>query len=642
MRTYFPSLLPVFRTWLSDPQLRRVTMLAGLVAAGLAMSGCGVGLVDTSTTGSLALGGKAMGGQQGVAGATIQLYRAGKMGNGSAAVPLLTTAVTTDKFGFFSITGDYGCQSSTDQVYLMATGGNPGMAAGTNNTSIAMIAALGDCGTLLSNGANQFIWVNEITTAAAAWALAPFMTGPANVGASATNAAGLRNAFLDAGLLANTTTGNPATSSIGLTIETGKLLALADAIASCVNSAGGAACAPLFAAAQPAGGSMPSDTITALLDIVKNPAHHVQDVWNTISSTPPFPTTLTHAPNDWTMSVTVPLATPSSGTYLLAAPTALDVDAQGDVWVAGKYGILNAVTPQGALLNASGFGVGTLNESLGLAVDTSGYVWVTNEESSPNKAGSVSKFQGSAMSSPGAVISGNGGTNFYDSSIDFPYDISADRLGNVLIANYANGTATEYSTATNAPVATGLGSGYGAYTVAGASDGAGGVWLANNASGTVTHALAGGAASNVNCCVAPEGLATDPAGNVWVSDYFNSSVSAISFAGAVIVNQVTAGGLAYPSHLSVDAGGTVWVANYHGSSLSAISSGTVAGEPAAGTAISPSTGLGLDANLIEPYAVIPDRSGNLWVSNFYQNNLVMFLGLATPTSTPTLPLPVAP
>ena len=387
---------------------------------------------------------------------------------------------------------------------------------------------------------------------------------------------------------------------------------------------------------------MPSDTMTALLDIVKNPAHRVQDVWNTISSTPPFPTTLTHAPNDWTMSVTVPLAAPTSGTNLLAAPTALDVDAQGDVWVAGKYGILNAVTPQGALLNASGFGVGTLNESLGLAVDTSGYIWVTNEESSPNKAGSVSKFQGSAMSSPGAVINGNGGTNFYDSSIDFPYDISADRLGNLLIANYANGTATEYSTATNAPVATGLGSGYGAYTVAGASDGAGGVWLANNASGTVTHALAGGATSNVNCCAAPEGLATDPAGNVWVSDYFNSSVSAISFAGAVIVNQVTAGGLAYPSHLSVDAGGTVWVANYHGSSISAISSGTVAGEPVAGTAISPSTGLGLDANLIEPYAVVPDRSGNLWVSNFYQNNLVMFLGLATPTSTPTLPLPVAP
>ena len=85
-------------------------------------------------------------------------------------------------------------------------------------------------------------------------------------GASPTNAAGLRSAFLDAGLLADTTTGNPAVSANGLTIETGKLLALADAMASCINSPGGGPCAPLFTAAQPSGGSLPSDTVTAALD----------------------------------------------------------------------------------------------------------------------------------------------------------------------------------------------------------------------------------------------------------------------------------------------------------------------------------------------------------------------------------------
>ena len=84
------------------------------------------------------------------------------------------------------------------------------------------------------------------------------------------------------------------------------------------------------------------------------------------------------------------------------------------------------------------------------------------------------------------------------------------------------------------------------------------------------------------------------------------------------------------------------MANYHGSSFSAISSGTVSGEPAIGTALSPSTGFGLDANLIEPYSIVPDRSGNLWVSNFYNNDLVMFFGMATPTMTPTLPVPAAP
>lgn len=609
-----------------------------LLAAGL-VAGCGAGPAETAVAGPVTLNGSVLGGQQGVAGATIKLYSAGKSGNGSAATSLLTVPVTTDRFGFFGITGDYSCANSSDQVYIVALGGNPGV--GQNNAAIAMMAALGNCGDLLASGANRFIFMNEITTVAAAWALAPFMTGPANLGASSTNALGLGNAFLDAALLANTTTGNVAASSNGLTIEGGKVTALADALASCINSTG-VACGPLFSAATPAGGTAPTDTITAALDIVKNPGHNVQAVWNTIPATPPFPTTLTQAPNDWTMTATIPLVQTSYQGYQLTGPTQVDIDATGTVWVAGFYGILNGVTPQGALLSTAGFGVGALNESYGLAIDTSGYLWVSNEESSPHAYGSVSKFQGGGMASPGAVIAGNGGTNFYDNSIDYPYDVTADASGHVFLPNYHSGAATEYSTSTNAPVATLLGAGSSAFPLAAAADGAGGVWLANSSSNTVTHALANGTSSNVNCCDGADGLATDAAGHVWVANYQGSSVSAVSFAGTVLVNQTTAGGITNPSRLAVDAGGTVWIANYHGSSISALSSGTVAGEPAIGTALSPSGGLGLDANLLEPYAAVPDRSGNLWVSNFYNDDLVMFFGLATPTKTPTMPVPVAP
>ncbi len=332
--------------------VRAAGLLSFSLLAAVLVAGCGAGVADTTVAGPLALNGSVMGGQQGVAGATIKLYNAGKSGNGSAATSMLTVPVSTDKFGFFGITGDYSCASSTDQVYMVALGGNPGV--GQNNSAIAMMAALGNCGDLLASGANRFIFMNEITTVAAAWALAPFMTGPANLGASATNSQGLRNAFLDAGLLANTTTGNVATSSNGLVIESGKVTALADALASCINSTG-AACSPLFSAATPAGGTAPTETITAALDIVKNPGHNVAAVWNTIGATPPFVTTLTQAPNDWTMSATMPLAAPSSGTQL-AGPTALDIDASGTVWVAGLYGVLNAVTPQGALLNSRGMG----------------------------------------------------------------------------------------------------------------------------------------------------------------------------------------------------------------------------------------------------------------------------------------------
>ena len=68
--------------------------------------------------------------------------------------------------------------------------------------------ALGDCGNLSST---TFISVNEVTTAAAAWALGQFSAGYANIGATSTNATGIRNAFLDAKLIADSSLGVAAT-----------------------------------------------------------------------------------------------------------------------------------------------------------------------------------------------------------------------------------------------------------------------------------------------------------------------------------------------------------------------------------------------------------------------------------------------
>jgi hypothetical protein len=49
--------------------------------------------------------GSVHGGQQAVSGSTIQLYAVGTTGDGSAATPLLTQAVTTDASGDFNIAG---------------------------------------------------------------------------------------------------------------------------------------------------------------------------------------------------------------------------------------------------------------------------------------------------------------------------------------------------------------------------------------------------------------------------------------------------------------------------------------------------------------------------------------------------------
>jgi hypothetical protein len=173
-----------------------------------------------------ALTGRAHGGNQPVSHSTLQLYAAGATGYASAATPLISSgsydlggapgcvasgtqtcyaSVLTDANGNFTITGDYSCPSSSAQVYVVATGGNPGLAAGTNNTALAMMAALGSCGALK---ATTDITINEPTTVARVWALAPFMSGYANVGASGTNSAGVAQAFTNAGMLVNISAGS--------------------------------------------------------------------------------------------------------------------------------------------------------------------------------------------------------------------------------------------------------------------------------------------------------------------------------------------------------------------------------------------------------------------------------------------------
>ena len=171
--------------------------LAGLLAGcGGAMSNAG-GTTGTGGGGPLVrYTGNVHGGQQPVAGSTIQLYTVGTGGLKSASAPLLPTspAVTSDANGNFTITGLVNCASAT-QVYIVATQGNPGTGA---NSALSMMAALGPCASLGTT--TTFIQINELSTVAAAYALAPFAQDYAHVGASGSNPAGLVNAFATAGV----------------------------------------------------------------------------------------------------------------------------------------------------------------------------------------------------------------------------------------------------------------------------------------------------------------------------------------------------------------------------------------------------------------------------------------------------------
>jgi len=292
----------------------------------LLLSGCSfTPHAGVSRSKSIGIKGAVHGGQQPVVGASIQLFAAGSTGDASPATPLLMSAVQTDQNGSFSITSDYTCPSASTEVYLVATGGNPGLPAGTNNASLAMMAALGQCGLL---SASTFISINEVTTVGSLAALFPFMSSATNLGASLADAAQLTTAFAQVNEYTNIATGTAPGPALpaGSNASGAQIYTLADIVASCINSAGGKAgdgssCGTLFNLATPAGGQAPTDTIVALLNILKNPTQNTSALFNLSLPAAPFQPSLSSAPSNWFLPIYVTGTSPTVQVSVTATDT---------------------------------------------------------------------------------------------------------------------------------------------------------------------------------------------------------------------------------------------------------------------------------------------------------------------------------
>jgi hypothetical protein len=254
--------------------------------------------VSPASTVAFNLKGNVMGGQQPVTGATVQLYAAGSSAYGSGAQALLTPAITTDQNGNFTIpNGSYSCPGSNPETYIVATGGDPGI--GTNNPAIVQMAALGPCDGLSSS---TYVVINEVTTVAAAWALAPFLGPGAQVGTIPANEQGLTNEFTNFNSLVNIATGTSPGTSVpaGVTIPVEEIYTLADILAACVNSNGTTTCSALFAAAKSTGGAVPTNTLDAALNIALNPGANIAALMALPTPQSPFQPILAAQPSEWT------------------------------------------------------------------------------------------------------------------------------------------------------------------------------------------------------------------------------------------------------------------------------------------------------------------------------------------------------
>lgn len=621
----------------------RVRLMLPLAAAGVTalLAGCSA-MTSVEPTAALAgLQGKVHGGQQPVAGAAVQLYAPGTTGYGSSAT--LIAATTTDGLGNFTIPRPYTCPSNSLPMIVVATGGNAG--AGVNN-ALAEVAMLGPCSGLTPTTS---ISISEVTTVAAAYALAPFASvapNTTNIGTSSMNFQGLINAGAAAANLANTVTGlaPSANSTAGIVLPTAEMNTLANILASCVNSgvAGVASttCATLFTAATPPGGSAPTDTFQAALDIALNPGNNAAALFALGTPSAPFQPTLTSAPGDFALGIIYNggIIPTSNGTH------GIDIDATGNVWVAaagasanGKPRALYEISPAGVILNgASGYLGSVFDGPQAVAINSTGNVEVANLNTSQvlevTPAGGAGAFSASSAA-----------------SINAPMGISIDNRDlSTWVANYGSNTISHINAAgvelSGSPYAGGsLPIGIGV-------DGSGNIWTAasdNGGPGTLSGLTkltpngSGGFTSqffSTGAGTVPFDLAIDNAGNVFTAQFFG--VGKNSNAGAQVspIGGYTSNADNEPFTLAVDGLGRVFTLNVQHSTSNP---STVTVHSNTGTLISTANAsFGYSANNILPTVIFAPRgiaidgSGNCWIAGKSPNGLFELVGIAAPVVTP--------
>jgi hypothetical protein len=446
----------------------------------------------TSNLSGPALTGTVQAGNLPVSGATVELFSAGNTGYGSAATPLVISsgggnAVTTGSNGSFAIPAGYTCPSLNSLVYLVAIGGTP-QGQATPNAQLGLMTALGPCSDLNSSVP---LVVNEVTTVASVFALAPFMPSTGgdyttigasnsnyNNGPNPSNATnfnnGLANAFATVNNLVDITKGQALliTRAGDGTVPQAEINTLADAIDTCAASAGGApgdgsACAAFFEASNvnPVGGgesttsNAPTTILQAIIEVAQVPSTERTESTTSDASglalyslaanpsfNAPFLPMLTASPYDWSIALSYSGGGLEGKGGARPDSSALALDAAGNVWISNKN--ISSVTEfsnAGAPLSpfatgttkaaGGGFTGGGLITPLGIAVDTYGDVWALNNNSSLSELA----LNGASLSSASG-ISGAGNAS------DTGAGIAIDGIGNVWVADAGSpGDLAEYA-----------------------------------------------------------------------------------------------------------------------------------------------------------------------------------------------------
>ena len=131
--------------------------------------------------------------------------------------------------------------------------------------------------------------------------------------------------------------------------------------------------------------------------------------------------------------------------------------------------------------------------------------------------------------------------------------------------------------------------------------------------------------------LAPNAIAIDGYGNVWLPNYDSNSVSKFKFDGTVLsgANGFTGAGLDQPTSIAIDIYGNAWIANFNADNFNDITS--ISEFSSAGVDISGPPGYE-GSGLNTPYGIAIDNLSHTWASNYGGNNLSEFTSSGTPLS----------
>ena len=613
---------------------------------------------DTEPMAGAALKGVVHGGQNPVTSATIQLWTVGSGSYGAAASPL-GASVQTNASGAFTL-GTYTCPSASTQTYITSYGGNPGLGTGTN-ANIMLAAALGNCGSLSSS---TFITINEVTTAATAYALGQYFT-PAVGGLSSADSFGARNTTQSQTGIANAmatvpnlvtiATGTAVTSATLPSTLTGSITAWSIA----TNVATFTAANTLAAGDQVTLSGFGTSTFFNGLAVT---------VLSTGLSSTQFEASVTHANGSATESgafgtgsVT---ATPESTKLntiadILAACVNSAGGSSGDGTNCGKlfrdvtptsgatptdtlqaavymslnptsnnatgstanltelYGLVGAGgTPFNSTVSAqpTDWTIGiqytsstVLSFPQNLAIDAGGDVWIINANSKTDNLAELSPT-GSPM-----IIAAATTTQQYRSD-------AIDTNGNVWFATSSSPSSTfEYKTSGAFASSTSYGSPY-----AVAIDGSNDVFVGRNSSTACSTTAVGEFTADSLTSLTSFGcpantadtfayMAADASGNLWITNAGGSGGSGYitevtGIPAAVTYTAITSGSgvpaIGEPFGVAVGVGGTnVWMANTTGNNLTEMTSATAG------------TNFGDNTAVNKPTFLAVDGAGDIWASN---------------------------